>query len=122
MKTDKTKAYLERLKMQKEKLEARIQKAEARKKVNDRKEDTRRKILVGSYYLDMAQKEGKWEQLVQRMDKYLTRNSDRKLFGLSESTIDEVLEEAIAGEKSRPLIAKILDINLPLLLTKNYYY
>jgi hypothetical protein len=92
---NKTKAYLERLKMQKEKLEARIQKAEAMKKVKDRKEDTRRKILVGSYYLDMAQKEGKWEQLVSRMDKYLTRNSDRKLFGLSESTVNELVEEAL---------------------------
>ena len=93
--TDKTNAYLERLKMQKEKLEARIQKAEARKKVTDRKEDTRRKILIGSYYMDMAQKEGKWEQLIQRMGKYLTRNSDRKLFGLSESTVAEAVEETL---------------------------
>lgn len=74
--------YLERLKQQREQLSARIQAAEARERTAERKRDARRKILIGAYYLDMAQKEGKYEQLVKRMDEFLTRNSDRKLFNL----------------------------------------
>lgn len=76
--------YLERLKQQREQINARIQAAEAREKAAERKKDARRKILIGAYYVDMAQKEGKYEQLVKRMDEFLTRNSDRKLFNLLE--------------------------------------
>ena len=48
---------LERLKKQREKLDARIQATEARLKNSERKKDTRRKILIGAYYLDIAIKE-----------------------------------------------------------------
>lgn len=75
--------YLQRLKQKRDQLNARIQATEAREKAAERKRDARRKILIGAYYLDMAQKEGKYEQLVKRMDEFLTRNSDRKLFNLS---------------------------------------
>jgi uncharacterized protein (DUF1919 family) len=78
--------YLERLKQQRDQINTRIQAAEAREKSAERKRDARRKILIGAYYLDMAQKEGQYEQLVQRMDEFLTRNSDRKLFDLPELT------------------------------------
>lgn len=79
-----TSNYLERLKQQREHINARIQAAEAREKSAERKRNARRKILIGAYYLDMAQKEDKYEQLVKRMDEFLTRNSDRKLFNLPE--------------------------------------
>lgn len=78
--------YLERLKQQREQITARIQAAEARGKTAERKRDARRKILIGAYYLDMAHKEGNYDQLVKRMDEFLTRNSDRKLFNLPELT------------------------------------
>lgn len=77
-----SKSTLERLKEQRAKLEARIQAAEARTKQADRKQDTRRKILVGSYYLDKALQEDKFNELKKLMDSYLTRDSDRKLFEL----------------------------------------
>ena len=51
--------------------------------MKERKEDTRRKILVGSYYLDKAKKDGSFDELVKHMDKFLVRDSERKLFGLS---------------------------------------
>ncbi len=74
---------LERLKSQKAKLEARIHAVEARTKQSQRKQDTRRKILIGSYYFDKATKENKLDEIKHLMDKYLTRDSDRKLFNLS---------------------------------------
>ena len=81
METDK-KSSLQRLKEQRDKINARIQAAEARGKTQERKIDTRRKILIGSYYLDQAKQKNQWEEIKQLMDAYLTRPSDRKLFEL----------------------------------------
>jgi hypothetical protein len=77
-----SKQTLEKLKEQREKLNARIQKKEAMLKTSERKKDTRRKILIGSYYLDNAIKENKLDEIKLLMDKYLKRNSDRNLFDL----------------------------------------
>ena len=55
----------------------------ARLKKQKRKEDTRRKILVGAYYLDQAEKKGTMEKLKKMMDEFLVREHDRRLFGLS---------------------------------------
>lgn len=76
---------LEKLKTQKEKLAARIQAAESRNKVAERKKDTRRKILVGAYYLEKLNERGKMDELKTALDKYLTRDSDRLLFELPSS-------------------------------------
>lgn len=74
---------LEKLKAQQAKLAARIQAAEARVKVSERKQDTRRKILIGAYYLDEARKNHEGlEALKAKLDGYLKRDSDRKLFDL----------------------------------------
>lgn len=75
-------SLLEKLKNQREKLNARIQSAEARLKTTERKKDTRRKILLGSYYLDEANKQNKWNEIKNIMNQYLKRNSDRELFDL----------------------------------------
>ncbi len=73
---------LAKLKAQKAKLDAKIQLAEARHKTTQRKEDTRRKILVGAYYLEQAEKTHGLEVLTHQLDSFLTRDSDRQLFGL----------------------------------------
>ena len=78
------KTSLEKLKEQQKKITLRIQQAEARTKHSERKKDTRRKILVGSYYLEKAEKENKMAELTKVMDKFLKRNNDRALFGLGE--------------------------------------
>lgn len=75
-------SQIEKLKRQKEIIEARLQKAEARYKERERKEETRRKILLGAYFLEKLRKEGTLESIKQDLDNFLTRNSDRKLFGL----------------------------------------
>lgn len=77
-----SKQELEKLKEQRDKLNARIQQKEARLKTSERKIDTRKKILVGSYFLDNAIKENKLDEIKSSMDKYLKRNSDRSLFDL----------------------------------------
>ncbi len=71
---------IERLRQKRERLDAQIQSAEARVKVTKRKQDTRRKILIGSYYLDLAIKNGSTHELKKIMEEYLTRDSDKKLF------------------------------------------
>lgn len=76
--------YLEKLKTQRAKLEARIQAAEARSKASERKQDTRRKILLGSYYLEQARANNQMAAVQQLMEGYLKRNTDRKLFDLPE--------------------------------------
>ena len=78
----KSKQSLERLKEQREKINARIQATESRLKTSERKKETRKKILIGSYYLDEALKENKIDDIKKIMNKYLKRNSDRSLFDL----------------------------------------
>ena len=78
------KQTLVQLKAQRDKLNARIQAVEARHKTAERKKDTRRKILVGAYYLEQAEKNNTFDNIQTAMDSFLVRNSDRKLFNLSQ--------------------------------------
>ena len=64
-------------------IEAQLQAIEARDKTTQRKNETRRKILVGSFYLDKAKENGSIDQLKNELDSYLTRKDDRALFGLA---------------------------------------
>jgi hypothetical protein len=60
-----------------------------------RKEDTRKKILIGTYYLNEAEEKGDMERLKKRMDGFLSRDNDRKLFGL------KPLSKATAAQKPK---------------------
>jgi len=74
---------LSTLKKKQEQLKAQIQALEARERLRERKRDTRRKILIGAYYLDKAKSDDKaWQRLVAELDTYLSRDVDRKLFDL----------------------------------------
>jgi len=75
-------SQIEKLKRQKQIIEARIQKAEARHKQIEKKADTRRKILLGAYFLEKMKKDGSLESIKADLDQFLTRNTDRALFGL----------------------------------------
>lgn len=83
MNTEQKISQIDKLKRQKETLLAKIQKEEARLKQQERKNDTRRKILLGSLLLDKLNKEGSFESIRQELDIFLTRNNDRTLFNLS---------------------------------------
>ena len=88
---------LDALKKKQEQLRSQIQKLESLEKSRERKRDTRRKILVGSYFIDKANQEGTLFDLYQQIDKYIKRNADRELFHL------EPLEEQQIGSKLEEL-------------------
>ncbi len=77
------KTRLEILKKQQNQLKAKIQALEASEFSRERKRETRRKILVGAYYVDKARSENKFDDLVRLIDGYLNRDSDRVLFNLA---------------------------------------
>jgi hypothetical protein len=87
------------LKKKKEQLNARIQKLESLEKSRERKRDTRRKILIGAYFIDKANEEGELDALFQQMDGYLKRNSDRELFCLETLPNGKELEPKEALEE-----------------------
>lgn len=61
---------------------------EARLKSKFKKEDTRRKILIGAYFLENAEKNGTMPDLIKQIDGFLTRKSDRALFNLDDTPKD----------------------------------
>ncbi len=87
---------LEQLLKKRSQLNAQIQQLRTRDAAQKRKEDTRRKILLGALVMEMMSKgELDRDKLMKRLDGFLTREIDRKLFELP------VLEERKAGEVKR---------------------
>ncbi len=77
------KSVLEKLIEQKSQLEARIQSEKIKAASQHRKDETRRKILVGSYCLEKYMKSGSFEKLITELNSFLFKDSDRALFGLA---------------------------------------
>ena len=73
---------LDSLKKKRDIIIARIRLAQNREKSKERKDNTRRKILIGSYYLEKSNKNNSFDSVVKLMNSYLTRDSDRMLFDL----------------------------------------
>ena len=72
---------LEKLLEKRDTLNAEIQKVRARQSAQKRKEDTRRKILLGALVQEiMANGELDEEMIMKRLDGFLTRDIDRNLF------------------------------------------
>ena len=94
---------IEKLKQQRKQLDARIQKLSAAESHRDRKRDTRRKILIGSWYLSEIENNREYdlEQLKQKLDSYLTRNTDRILFDLPllDKSTAKITEEKKEGKR-----------------------
>ena len=84
---DKNKQKLVELENKKKKLEAEAKKLKSSISKKERTEDTRRKILLGSLLMAKIEN-GQWSQenLLGELDGFLTRDIDRKLFGLSEKS------------------------------------
>ena len=71
---------LKQLKAQKQAIEARER---TMKKEQERKDDTRRKILLGSYLIKkMNANEANKEKILTELNEYLTEDRDRELFEL----------------------------------------
>jgi PP-loop superfamily ATP-utilizing enzyme len=75
----KQEEHLKQLKAQKQAIEAR---EKAKQKVQERKNDTRRKILLGSFLLKQMENEAQKQKILADLNQYLTEDRDRKLFGL----------------------------------------
>lgn len=77
---------LKRLKALKRKAESRMRAAERNQQ---RKDDTRRKILIGACMLKITEdSQENHDKLMLQLDRYLTDNRDRELFGLSLKSVD----------------------------------
>ena len=78
-----------------------------------RKQDTRRKLLIGAAWLNELDR-GEWteQEMLELMDRFLTRKQDRELFDLPEKETPKPKESV----KSPPPLSKIgatdLDISL----------
>ena len=70
---------LEQLKAQKQAIEARER---TKQKEQERKDDTRRKILLGSYLLKKMEDEAEKQQILSELNEYLKEKRDRDLFNL----------------------------------------
>jgi large subunit ribosomal protein L7/L12 len=74
---------LESLLRKREELNALFQKIKSKEAVQKRKEDTRRKILLGALLMEMMEKEELDKNKIRkRLSSFLTRDIDRKLFNL----------------------------------------
>ena len=72
---------LDDLLKKREQLNAQIQKEKNKQSQQKRKDDTRRKILLGALMIDMMKKrELDEKKIMKRLDGFLTRDTDRKLF------------------------------------------
>lgn len=73
---------LEKLLQQQLKLDVKIKAVKARESYQERKNETRRKILAGAYILEKHRKDETMHLLSKELDWFLTRKNDRALFGL----------------------------------------
>ncbi len=78
----KIEAQLEKLKQLKEQKQAIEAREKTKQKEQERKDDTRRKILLGSYLIKKMQNEANKEKILAELNEYLTEDRDRQLFGL----------------------------------------
>jgi large subunit ribosomal protein L7/L12 len=88
---------LEALKTKKEQIEARIKNIESKEKVRAKKDDTRRKVLIGAMVMEqMGKSEESKKKVLANLDGFLTRPLDRKLFGLdvSQSSLSRGAEKS----------------------------
>ena len=81
----KIEAHLEKLKQLKAQKQAIEARERTKKQEQERKDDTRRKILLGSYLIKkMNANEANKEKILAELNEYLTEDRDRLLFGLLE--------------------------------------
>ena len=73
-----------RLEERKRAIDAQLREAKAREKKKARAQDTRRKILLGALLLEEMDRDEKLAKWVRRkLPRYLKRDVDRELFGIS---------------------------------------
>ena len=90
---------LEKLNLKREQLNAQIQAIKSKEASQKRKDDTRRKVLIGGVVMKMLKTgEMPQERLTQILDKHLEKDADRALFVLKESKKAEEKEQELEQE------------------------
>lgn len=85
----KIEAQLEKLKQLKARKQAIEARERSKQKEQERKDDTRRKILLGSYLIKKMQDNPvNKDKILAELNDYLTEDRDRQLFGLSKININ----------------------------------
>nr|WP_216938025.1 MULTISPECIES: mobilization protein [unclassified Acinetobacter] len=79
---EKIKTHEERLKQLKAQKQDVITREKKKNAEQQRKDDTRRKILLGSYLLQKMENDLNKEKILAGLNQYLTEDRDRKLFNL----------------------------------------
>lgn len=98
---DKLKAAEEKVRKLREQKAAAERRAKAVAAEKARKEETRKKILAGAVVLNLGERDPKaWEWLQTLLDRELTRDDDRALFGLP-----PLVPAQPAGEPAAPAVA-----------------
>jgi len=95
----KSEDRLKRLEEKRAQINAEIQRVRAREQKEERKRDTRRKVLVGAMILSKVDS-GDWpeDRLMAAMNTYLDRDHDRELFGLPPKAETQQAEETPQSE------------------------
>lgn len=76
-------AKLQKLKQRHADLQLKIRREQQKLARDERRRDTRRKILAGAIALSEAEKDQAWaSRLMEQLDRSLERDGDRELFGL----------------------------------------
>ena len=78
---ERTIATIEKIKKQQKQLDQRLLDMKDKLKKQERLEDTRKKILIGAYFMEKYK--DSMNDLLPQLDRFLVRDLDRKLFGLS---------------------------------------
>jgi large subunit ribosomal protein L7/L12 len=82
---------LDKLRIKQEQLQARIRREQAKARGQERKDDTRRKVLAGAMVLERAEKDSVFAtELHKLLSAFLVRPADRALFNLPPLTSDVV--------------------------------
>ena len=76
------KKALEKLQAIKARRQALVNREKAKQKEQERKDETRRKVLLGSYLLKKMEDEAEKQKILAEINEYLTEDRDRKLFNL----------------------------------------
>ena len=78
-KADQVKEKISQLKSQKQ---AALAREKSKQKAQERKDETRRKILLGSFLAKQMEDEAQKQKILAGLSQYLTEERDRKLFDL----------------------------------------
>jgi len=80
-----TETQMEKAKRQYEQAKARLHATKARETKQQRKRDTRRKVILGGALIELADRDQPARSMMRRLIGNLSREQDRKMFGPSEA-------------------------------------